>query len=164
MKITFLEADQEIDILSLLKQKSIHYVSIAMPGLTIASAAIQIVGGFDFRHRNDFMMQVNHAKETGTLYPQVNLTLLPSPTASYGGLDSTIYHPDGDYPPDLVFSHILDAFKANTEYIKSSRMYFDFRKLSVSESYYLSCLQTAIKQLDSHSEQFLEEIITWKAN
>ena len=29
MKITFLEADQEIDILSLLKQKSIHYVSIA---------------------------------------------------------------------------------------------------------------------------------------
>ena len=32
------------------------------------------------------MMTVNRAKETGTLYPKVNITLLPSPSASYDGL------------------------------------------------------------------------------
>lgn len=159
MVITFLKHDDSMDLVSLLKTGSVHYVSVAMPGLTVASAAIEFAGGFDTRHRNDFMMTVNRAKETGTLYPRVNISLLPSPAASYGGVDSNIYH-DGDYSEEEVIAHMLDAFKANSEYIKSRKMYFDFRNLCVSEAHYVSCLRLAVNRLKA--QDLPEEVITWE--
>lgn len=41
--------------------------------LTIASHNVEFAGGFNIGQRNDFMMTVNRAKETGTLYPKINL-------------------------------------------------------------------------------------------
>ena len=87
MEITFLKRDngefgEEIDFIPLLQEGSIHYVSVAMPGLTVACANIEFAGGFDVAQRNDFMMAINRAKETGTLYPRINITLLPSPSAT----------------------------------------------------------------------------------
>jgi hypothetical protein len=158
MRFTFLKHDDNIDFIQLLKDDSCHYVSIAMPGLTVACANIEFAGGFDARQRNDFMMTVNRAKETGTLYPRTNITLLPSPSASYGGLDSNKYN-DGDYSEERVVAHILDAFKANLQYIKSTRMYFDFRNLCVSEAHYVSCLTAAMKRLTTKD---LPEVITWE--
>jgi len=104
------------------------------------------------------MMTVNHKREVGTLYPRANLTLLPSPYASYGGLDRNTYH-EGDYPADVVVAHILDAFKANSQYIKSKRMYFDFRNLCVSEAHYVSCLRVAIERLPKDD---VPEVTTWE--
>lgn len=144
---------------SLLKGGSIHYVSLAVPGLNVASACVEFGGGFDIRHRNDFMMRVNHGRETGTLYPEVNITLLPSPSASYGGLDSNVYH-DGDYSEKDAVGHILDAFKANSQYVKSQTMYFDFRNCGVSESHYLSCLKVAMRRLGP--ADLPGEVITWE--
>jgi hypothetical protein len=158
MSITFLQHDDNnIDFVDLIKTGSCHYVSVAMPGLTVASANIEFAGGFNVGQRNDFMMTVNRAKETGTLYPRVNITLLPSPSASYGGMDSNTYN-DGDYSEQKIIAHILDAFKANSQYIKSSKMYFDFRNLCVSEVLYISCLKAAVEHL-AYDE--LPEIITW---
>jgi hypothetical protein len=158
MDVTVLPHNADVDFVSLLKSRSIHYVSVAMPGLTVASANIEFAGGFDVRRRNDFMMTVNRAKETGTLYPQVNITLLPAPTASYGGLDSNVYN-DGDYPTEAVVGHILDAFRANALYIKSRTMYFDFRNLCVSEPHYVTCLRAAMETLDPTT---LPEVITFE--
>lgn len=158
MHITCLNPGDHIDFIPLLKNGSTHYVSVAMPGLTIACHNIEFAGGFDYRHRNDFMMTVNRAKETGTLYPKVNITLLPSPSASYGGMDSNMYN-EGDYSEEEVIVHILDAFKANSEYIKSRTMYFDFRDLCVSEAHYVSCLKTAVSRLKANQ---LPEIFTWE--
>jgi len=104
------------------------------------------------------MMTVNRAKETGTLYPKINITLLPSPSACYGFIDSNVYN-DGDYSEEEVIAHILDAFKANSEYIKSDKMYFDFRNLCVSEEHYVSCLKAAVERLPKNN---LPEVITWK--
>lgn len=150
----------DIDFVSLLKKRDIHYVSIAVPGLTVVSACVEFGGGFDVRQRNDFMLRVNHAKETGTLYPQANITLLPSPTASYGGMDRNVHH-QGEYSEAEVVAQILDAFKANSQYIKSRRMYFDFRNLGVRESRYLAALKAAIQQAGADS--LPEEVITWEA-
>lgn len=161
MDITFLKCMTEDiyeELVQSLKSGSIHYVSVAMPGLTIASSLIEFAGGFDVRQRNDFMMTVNRAKETGTLYPRVNITLLPSPSASYGGMYSDIYN-DGDYSDEVVIAHILDAFKANSKYIKSKRIYFDFRDLCVSEVHYVSCLKIAMDHLKTED---LPEVITWE--
>ena len=149
----------DIDFVSLLKRGSIHYVSLAIPGLNVVSTNIMFGGGFDHRERNDFMMRVNLARETGTLYPKVNVTLLPSPWASYGGMDANTYN-EGDYSEAQVIVHIKDAFKANSRYIKSRTMYFDFRNLGVSEFHYLSCLKAAMNEVNP--EDLPEEVITWE--
>lgn len=148
------------DFVSLLKAGDIHYVSLAVPGLTVVSACVEFAGGFDVGQRNDFMLRVNHAKETGTLYPQVNITLLPSPTASYGGMDQNVHH-EGEYSNERVLAQIFDAFKTNSQYIKSRTMYFDFRNLGVRESHYLDSLKAAIQQ--AGEEALTEEVITWEA-
>jgi len=168
MKLTVLkrgkDSDEDmatdIDFVSLLKSRDIHYVSLAVPGLTVVSACVEFAGGFDVRRRNDFMLRVNHAKETGTLYPQANITLLPSPTASYGGLDHNVHH-EGEYSEAEVVAQILDAFKANSQYIKSRTMYFDFRNLGVRESHYLGSLKAAIQR--AGVEDRAGEVITWEA-
>ena len=151
--------DLDIDWVALLQNGSCHYVSVAMPGLTFVSANIEHAGGFDTRQRNDFMMKVNHARETGTLYPRVNITLLPSPSASYTGGDVVRYH-DGDYPQMDVVIHILDAFKANTDHVKGDKMYFDFRCLCVSDDLYVSCLEAAMGKLSPRD--LPKEVITWR--
>jgi hypothetical protein len=159
MEMTFLKHDDNsIDCVGLLKSGSIHYVSVAMPGLTFASANVEFAVGFNIGQRNDFMMTVNRAKETGTLYPKANITLLPSPSASYGGMDSNTYN-DGDYSAEEVCAHILDAFKANSQYVKSKKMYFDFRNMCVSETHYVSCLSAAMGRLQPDE---LPEVITWE--
>ena len=159
MSIILLEhSDDSLNFVDLLKRGTCHYVSVAMPGFTVASANIMFAGGFDTARRNDFMMAVNRARETGTLFPKVNITLLPSPSASYGGMDSNTYN-DGDYSEQEVIVHILDAFKANCQYINSDKMYFDFRKLCVSEEHYVSCLSVAIERLPKVG---LPEVITWE--
>jgi hypothetical protein len=66
---------------------------------------------------------------------------------------------DGDYSTEEVIAHILDAFKANSQYIKSNRMYFDFRSLCVSETQYVSCLSAAMDRLTTGG---LPEVITWE--
>ena len=163
MSITFLSRDTEfgedVDFQQLLESGSVHYISIAMPGLTVASANIQFAGNFDVDARNRFMMRVNRAQETGTLYPGVNITLLPSPSASYYLGDSHVYN-DGDYSEWEVINHIKDAFKANSEYIKSDTMYFDFRNLCVSEEHYVICLIKTVNELKEEGID-LPEIITW---
>jgi hypothetical protein len=168
MKLTVLKRGKDvgedmatdIDFVSLLKAGDIHYVSLAVPGLTVVSACVEFGGSFDARRRNDFMLRVNHAKETGTLYPQANISLLPSPTASYGVMDHNVHH-EGEYSKAEVVAQILDAFKANSQYIKSRKMYFDFRNLGVRESHYLDSLNAAIEQ--AGAEAIPEEVITWAA-
>jgi hypothetical protein len=168
MKLTILKRGKDvdedmatdIDFVSLLKARDIHYVSLAVPGLTVVSQCVEFGGGFDVRQRNDFMLRVNHAKETGTLYPQANITLLPSPTASYGGMDQNVHH-EGEYSEAQVVAQILDAFKANSQYIKSRTIYFDFRNLGVRESHYLASLKLAIQR--TPVEALPEEVITWEA-
>ena len=152
------QEDLDIDWAALLKNRSCHYVSVAMPGLTVVSANIEHAGGFDTRQRNDLMMKVNHARETGTLHPRVNITLIPSPSANYTGMDVVQYH-HGDYPQEDVVAHILDAFEANTKHVKSDKMYFDFRCLCVSDTLYVSCLRKAMQTLP---KQVLPEVITWR--
>ncbi len=160
MKITFLKRDsqfgEEVDFVSLLKDDQIHYVSVAVPGLTMPSCAVEFAGGFSVDQRREFMLKVNDAKETGTLYPKINITLLPSPFANY--LLEVIQHNNGDYSEEQITNHILDAFKANLLYIKSDTMYFDFRCIC-SEKLYISALQKAINQ--QNQQDLPQNIITW---
>jgi len=165
MKVTILKRGKDVDedmqtdpnFASLVKNGNIHYVSLAEPGLNVVSAVI-LGCGFDHRERNDFMLRVNHAKETGTLYPRANISLLPVPRASYGGMDDNIHH-DSQYTQEEIVAQILDAFKANSQYIKSRTMYFDFRNMSVREAHYLTAIYAAIRQ--AGTAHVADEVITW---
>jgi len=158
MALTLLDRDDEnVDLVSLLEEDSCHYVSVAMPGLTVASHCVEFAGGFSTEQRNDFMATVNQAQETGTLFPHVNVTLLPSPSASYTGFDSRTYN-DGDYEKEEVVQHMLDAFEANIQHVRSRTMYFDFRDLCVSENHYVSCLEATLQEIDVQDEV---RVFTW---
>ncbi len=167
MKLTIQQRGRDVDedmrtdpnFASMVKSGSIHYVSLAEPGLNVVSAIIMGCG-FDTRERNDFMLRVNHAKEAGTLYPRAGITLLPVPRASYGGMDSNVHH-QGDYTEEEVVSQLLDAFKANSEYIKCKTMYFDFRNMAADESHYLASLRAAVEQ--ASEDALPDEVITWEA-
>jgi len=168
MKLTVLKRGKDVDedmttdpdFVSLLNNHDIHYVGLAVPGLNIVSTCVLFAGGFETRQRNDFMLRINEAKETGTLYPQANITLLPSPTASYGGMDHNVHH-KGEYSEKELIAQMLDAFQANSHYIKSPTMYFDFRNVGVNESHYLASLKAAINQVKT--EHLPTEVITWEA-
>jgi hypothetical protein len=168
MKLTILTRGKDVDedmtadpdcVKFLKEQHDIHYVGLAVPGFTVVSACV-LAGGFDVRERNDFMLRVNHGKETGTLYPQANITLLPSPTASYGGMDHNVHH-QGEYSEEELIAQMLDAFQANSNYIKSPTMYFDFRNVGVNESHYLASLKATIDRADT--KHLPAEVITWEA-
>jgi len=75
-------------------------------------------------------------------------------------MDHNVHH-KGEYSEAEVIAQILDAFKANSQYIKSRKMYFDFRDLGVRESHYLDSLNSAIQQVGA--EALPEEVITWAA-
>ncbi|WP_145931097.1 hypothetical protein [Immundisolibacter cernigliae] len=162
MKITYLKRDdqwgEDVNFYEELPKNKIHYVSVAMPGLTMASSFIDDAG-FTTEERCALMNTVNQAKETGTLYPKANITLLPSPIAKDRmGFNLDVFN-DGDYSKKEIISHMEDAFKANKEYIKSKTMYFDFRNLCVSEELYLEYLQSTIEQCSK--SDLPETIITW---
>jgi hypothetical protein len=162
MKITYLKRDdqwgEDVNFFEELPKKKIHYVSVAMPGLTMASSFID-AAGFSTEERYALMDSVNQAKETGTLYPKANITLLPSPRAKDRmGFNVDVFN-DGDYSKEEIIYHIKDAFKANKDFIKSETMFFDFRNLCVSEKLYIECLQSTVEECCE--SDLPEKIITW---
>ena len=149
MEITFLKRDNGEfgeEISPLLQEGSIHYVSVAMPGLTVACANLP----------------VDSTLLNATIYDGHNRHSLPEIISLFfpplPQVDSSIYN-DGDYSEEEVIAHILDAFKANSEYIQSDTMYFDFRNLSVSEKHYVSSLKKALDHLDR--DDLPTQVITW---
>lgn len=107
------------------------------------------------------MSQINHAGETGTLYPQGNITLMPSPSeVDRFGMNAT-HFVDAGYAESEVLCHLEDAFLANREYVKSQSMYFDFRYLCVSVAYYNRCLE---KKLETIVDEFLVHMYAWEVD
>jgi len=147
---------ESVDLTNELSKGQTHYVSIAMPGFTMASHYINMAG-LTVEQRYDFMMQVNQRREVGTLYPKANITLLPSPKAKDRFGFGLYTFNEGDYAFEEVVAHILDAFQIEIQYVKSNKMYFDFRNLCVSERLYLLCLESALERLKKTD---LPEVIT----
>ena len=128
--------------------------------LTIASHCVEVAIGKDVSERNRLMMIVNHRQEVGTLYPKANISLLPSPTASYTGEPATEHH-KGDYAQHESEPQIRDAFKAQTEYFKCPQLYFDFRTVVANEIDYFRALKAVIEA--TPAQRLPKEIITWSS-
>lgn len=121
---------EEFDIFEAAKN-GFHIVSVAFIGLTNFSSVCQYGFGINQQEQDKFITPINTKKETGTLFPKYNLTILPyryrtTPIMTIGEYD---YTNGNGFTIEEVETHIKDAFKSLTDYIKSNKIILDFRDL-----------------------------------
>ena len=141
--ITYVKStDSETDYINLLKNKKIHVVSCAYFALNYGHEYLRaVIDSQDLRF--ELVSKICRTKETGTLYPVANLTLIPVEYLHYPVMGGECISVE-NYSREEFEVFILDAFKAETENVKSGKMVFDFRdkqinvggKIIVDETYY----------------------------
>ncbi len=95
--------------------KQIHLVCIAVNALTTYNVYTTAVGGIPNEEAAKYAEIVNIKNETGTLYPRLNMTIVPL----------TIYGDRNDFGNDVIMKkHILDCLDSNEKYIKSPTLIF----------------------------------------
>jgi hypothetical protein len=109
-------------------RKGYHIITVGVIGLTNFSAVCQFAFGIDQYEQDRLITLVNTKRETGTLFPKYNLTILPyrfrtTPFMTIGTYD---YTNGKGFSDNEVATHIKDALKAETDYIKSNKLVFDF--------------------------------------
>lgn len=97
------------------KNKNTHLICVAVNSLTNYNAFATMPGGISEKKASQLASKVCQANETGTLYPKLNMTIIP--------LTKT---PDRDDFGDraLMKKHIQDCFKANEKYVKCPEILF----------------------------------------
>ena len=108
-----------------------HIISVGFIGLTNFSTVCQYGFNLDQYEQDKLITPINSKKETGTVFPKYNLTILPyryrtTPVMTVGEYD---YTNGKGFAIDEVEIHIKDALKAETDYIKSGKLVFDFKDL-----------------------------------
>ncbi len=98
-----------------LKQRKIHVVFMAINALTYLNAIATHSLGFTSAELDVHVNKVNLQKETGTLFPKANVTLLPN----------NLYNDDSiEFDEIQIETFISDVFEANRLYIKSDTIFF----------------------------------------
>ena len=130
-KVSNLAKDRNKEIFNEVMEKKAHYISWAKVG-SHSCAYDFCIYGLKNTDVDAYTMfdTVNRRKETGTLYPQVNMTFLPIERQWSPGililLNYIEYH-DKEYTREEEALHLQDALIANRDYIKSKKVYFDIR-------------------------------------
>lgn len=137
------------DYMERLKNKSIHIVTFAQMGLTFSHEYLRSIIK-DEKMLFDLISQVCRKKETGSLVPFANLTILPVEYLFYpvmGGEAISEKYSDEDYK-----NFLRDAIKAEIEYVKSGKMVFDFRDDKIQN-------KNGLYTLNSRLYNILEELL-----
>lgn len=126
-RISFSKLD-EFDLFDAAKN-DFHIISVAKIGLTNFSAVCQYAYGIDQNEQDRLITPINTNKETGTLFPKHRFTILPyryrtTPMMTVGEYD---YTKGKGFTIEEIEVHIKDALKAETDFIKSNKLLFDFR-------------------------------------
>jgi hypothetical protein len=129
-------------------EKKIHLVCIAVNALTQFGVYAKPIGGLSNELADNYVNKVNEKNETGTLYPKLNLTIMPL----------TIFEGRDDTNQSIVMEkHIIDCFDSNEKYIKCPKLIFAL------ERRYDFDIDLAFKTLSALIEKykfnFTEEII-----
>lgn len=136
-----------------LLNKQIHIVCAAQNGLTHLNFYTELWCRIDKVTVNKAVEIINSKKETGTLYPLLNITILPKSEKK------TDWNRNSDILSKMELKNcILDVFKANNEYIKCESIYFSL------EPFYTNVLwaHDIIKELienNSVGDSFVKRIL-----
>ena len=128
----FLKSSDADHVFDEIIDKKAHYISWAIPGLTFSAffCEMALKNSNDNSSYQDLFMKINYKQETGTLYPYANMTFLPMESENYGYLaEHSIVHHRGYYTRKERTAHFKDAFIANRDYIKASKIYVDCRDI-----------------------------------
>lgn len=139
--------DDSLNLVEAVPDRKLHYIAFAQPGLTQVFALAEFSPGVGNARARSLFSQVNKAGETGTLLPRRHLTFLPTPAASYGGMDTTTYRENG-YSPTEIRTHLQDAIQAHLQYARCDALYFDFREGPVDAQLYHDCLQECLAETE----------------
>jgi hypothetical protein len=120
MKITIIKdnpyvLDGKEDFLN----KKIHIVFVAANALTLFNAYATAIGGISTEEASRYVNTVNKHNETGTLYPRLNITLVPL----------TIFENRNDTGDRVKMKkNIIDCLYSNEKYVKCPDLVFALEK------------------------------------
>lgn len=124
-----------------------HVISVSFIGMTYFSSLCQYGLNINQIEQEKIIDPILRNKETGTLYPKHNLTILPYrySTNAFMTIDSIDFTNGKGFDIDEVRSQLQDAFKAETEHVKSNKMFFDFRDLGEEMLRYNNVVQNILQ-------------------
>jgi hypothetical protein len=152
--IRLIEINQKFpgDIIEDVKSGKVHVVCMAQNGSTHLNVYTELYYKLPKELVNQCVNSVNSKKETGTLFPQANITILPKSEnkSDWNQNPQTV-------DPNELENCIVDVFKANQEYLKSEIIYFTLENSYVNKRLALSIIRDKIEQFNSN-ELFVKTI------
>jgi len=107
-----------------------HIITVAFVALTHFSTICEFKFGINQESQYQLVTPIIEKKETGTLYPLHKLTILPYPyLTTRFGVGGHDYTNGKGFTIEEIEGHIKDAFKAEIDYVKSGKLFFEFRDL-----------------------------------
>jgi hypothetical protein len=134
VKVLAFDADPFIEDL---KSGNCHLVSIGAIGLTNFSAYCEFGCGINLDEQAKYVRRVNQKKETGTIFPKANITILPH-----------LHTTTSKSSEETIKAHLRDALIAEKEYLKTKFVVFDYRSCGLSwieEFLYNRCVQELLR-------------------
>ena len=140
------------DIINDVKSGKIHIVCMAQNGLTHLNVYAELYYKLPKPLINQCVDLVNSKKETGTLYPQANISILPK---------SEMRTDWNKNPVNITVTElekfIDDVFKANQEYLKSEIIYFTLESSYINKYQALNIIENKIEQ-EINSDLYVKTI------
>ena len=133
------------DIINYVKSGKIHVVCMGQNGLTHLNVYTELYYKIPKAIVNEWVDLVNSKKETGTLYPQAYISILPisdgKEKLDYKELENCIY----------------DVFIANQEYLKSEIIYFTLESSYVNKTDALAIIEKKVS-VEMNNDLFVKTI------
>jgi hypothetical protein len=129
------------DIINEVKSGKIHVVCMAQNGLTHLNVYAELYCGIKRDVLNQCVDMVNSKKETGTLFPEAYISILPKSES----------RKDWNPNPQIVNAEELktcidDVFIANQKYLKSEIIYFSLEDSYVDKNMALHIIEKKIRE------------------
>lgn len=162
---------EDLDVIDAAKN-GFHIVTIGFLGLTFISHICEYGFGIKYHEQIKLLKLIQDNNETGTLFPKAKLTILPFLNKNNINLNFLDIYEVIRLIKEDIQKNIYDALNAESKYIKSGKVIFDFRGLGDEMHTYNSILRNIIlnefKEIEGNiyyysynNEEFITEKEYW---
>ena len=162
---------EDLDVIDAAKN-GFHIVTVGFLGLTVISHICEYGFGIKFQEQIKLLKLIQDNNETGTLFPKAKLTILPFLNKNNINLNFLDMYEVIRLIKEDIQKNIYDALNAESKYIKSGKVIFDFRGLGDEMHTYNSILRNIIlnefKEIEGNiyyysynNEEFITEKEYW---
>jgi hypothetical protein len=123
-------------------QDGYHIITVAFIGLTYFSSICEYGFGIKQSEQEKLIQPILNKKETGTLYPKHNLTILPYRYTTNAFITSNSHDITNckSFSVEEIKTQIEDSLRAEIKYIKKGKLFFDFQDLQKDMFRYFNVL------------------------